>query len=271
MAKKWITVEDYSGRKLTGGTYYQWMTRMMEIIATIQNDNQQFQALKAQMTPLLQKLSLLIKQAGAFADTPAVKAADKWRDSLVTVVYMHIYYCSLLPDESRLAAAGAKLYPQVKPYKSLQKHEMTQETAEITGLLRVLTAEGNQEAIQTLGLTVAVSELQAQNDIIQAEMTKREQEDAARKDIKDGETSATLRQQIGAVYDALVQMVNAFVVMGDQSAPAAVSLLNTAIDHYQQIEAQKTGKASGSGSNSTTVPRRWHFRRPGRRQFRPRR
>ena len=250
MARKFITVEEYLGRRLTGGSYYQWMVRMMEIIATIVTDNQQFASAQAEMTPLLEKLSLLIRQAGAFADTPAVKNADKWRDSMFTVVYWHIYYCSLLPDGSSLSAAGKKLYPQVKPYKSLQGHEMTQETTEIAGFIRVLTQEANQSAVAALGLTVAVQELGEQNDIIQTEMEKREAEDAARKQLKDGETTATLRAKIEPVYEVIVQIVNALVVMGNESATAAVPLMNAAIDHYQQIEAQKGGKSGGSSSSS---------------------
>ena len=248
MARKFITVEEYLGRRLTGGSYYQWMVRMMEIIATIVTDNQQFASAQAEMTPLLEKLSLLIRQAGAFADTPAVKNADKWRDSMFTVVYWHIYYCSLLPDGSSLSAAGKKLYPQVKPYKSLQGHEMTQETTEIAGFIRVLTQEANQSAVAALGLTVAVQELGEQNDIIQTEMEKREAEDDARKQLKDGETTATLRAKIEPVYEVIVQIVNALVVMGNESATAAVPLMNAAIDHYQQIEAQKGGKSGSSSS-----------------------
>lgn len=128
MAKKFITVEEYTGRKLTGGSYHQWMSRMMQIMSSIETENQQFLTSVSDIMTLLNKLALLIKQAGAFADTPAVKAADKWRDALFTVIYMQIYYCSLLPAGSSLSAPGQRLFPQVKPYKKLQGHEMTQET-----------------------------------------------------------------------------------------------------------------------------------------------
>ena len=252
MAKKFITVEEYLGRRLTAGSYYQWMARMMQIIGAIETDNQQFLALIAELQPKLTKLGLLINQPGAFADTPAVKAADDWRDRLFTIIFMHIYYCTFLPASSDLSAPAKKLYPKVKPYKKLQDHEMTQETTELAGLLRVLTAEENLQAVDTLGLTLAVQELVAQNTIIQTEMVKREQEDAARKQLKDGETTATLRQQIGSLYEVIVQMVNAFVVMGNQSAADAVPELNSAIDHYQQIEAQKDGKSSGGGGGGSS-------------------
>ena len=262
MAKKFITVEEYWGRKLTGGSYYQWMARMMQIISAMETGNQQFADYVTETQGLLAKLSLLIKQSGAFEDTPAVKAADNWRDHAFTAIFMHIYYCNFLPTGSCLAAAAKKLYPQVKPYTSLQKHEMTQETSEITGFLRILNAEGNQAAVATLGLTEIVAELAEQNTIIQTEMAKREQEDAARNQMKEGETMATLRTQIGDIYETMLQMLNAFVVMGNASVTAAVPELNAVIDHYQQIEAQKDGKATGdpstpggSGSDSgTTTP-----------------
>lgn len=248
MAKKFISVEEYMGRKLTGGSYYQWMARMMELVATIVSDNQRLASAQAEMAPLLEKLSLLIKQAGAFADTPAVKGADNWRDKLVTVITMHIYYSSLLPDGSCLSAAGKKLFPQIKAYRSLQSHEMTQETTEIAGLVRVLNTEGNQAAVAALGLSGVLTELEEQNGIIQTEMVKREAEDAARKQLKDGETIASLRAQIAPIYEVIVQIVNALVVMGNESATAAVPLMNAAIDHYQQIEAQKGGKSGSSSS-----------------------
>ena len=248
MAKKFITVEEYMGRKLTGGSYYQWMARMMQIISALETGNQQFADYVAEIQALLAKLSLLIKQAGAFEDTPAVKAADNWRDRAFTAIFMHIYYCNFLPEGSCLYAAAKKLYPQVKPYTSLQQHEMTKETSEIAGFLRVLNAEGNQAAIATLGLTEIVAELAEQNTIIQTEMTKREQEDAARNQMKEGETMATLRTQIGDIYETMLQMLNAFVVMGNASVTAAVPELNAVIDHYQQIEAQKDGKATGDPS-----------------------
>ena len=248
MAKKFITVEEYMGRRLTGGSYYQWMARMMQIISAIETGNQQFANYVAEIQALLAKLSQLIKQAGAFEDTPAVKAADNWRDRAFTAIFMHIYYCNFLPEGSCLYAAAKKLYPQVKPYTSLQQHEMTQETSEIAGFLRVLNAEGNQAAVATLGLTEIVAELAEQNTIIQTEMTKREQEDAARNQMKEGETMATLRTQIGDIYETMLQMLNAFVVMGNASVTAAVPELNAVIDHYQQIEAQKDGKATGDPS-----------------------
>ena len=248
MAKKFITVEEYMGRRLTGGSYYQWMARMMQIISALETGNQQFADYVTEIQALLAKLSLLIKQSGAFADTPAVKAADNWRDRAFTAIFMHIYYCNFLPEGSCLYAAAKKLYPQVKPYKSLQEHEMTQETSEITGFLRVLNAEGNQAAVATLGLTEIVAELAEQNTIIQTEMTKREQEDAARNQMKEGETMATLRTQIGDIYETMLQMLNAFVVMGNASVTAAVPELNAIIDHYQQIEAQKDGSATGDPS-----------------------
>ena len=259
MKKMYISVEYYLGRKLTAGSYFQWMSRLKEIIDTIVTDNAQFNASRNELTPLLQKMALLIKQLGAFADTPAVSAADKWRDSLLTIIYMHIYYCSLLPTESCLYAAAAKLFPKVKPYKSLQRHEMTQETSEINGMLRVLTAAENAAAVEVLGLTTAVNELAQQNTIIQNEMVKREQEDAERKQMKDGETTATLRQQIEPIYEVLVQIINALVIMGNATALAAVPQMNAVIDHYQQIQAQKDGgantNASGGGfNNGTTDP-----------------
>ena len=254
MAKKFITVEEYMGRRLTGGSYYQWMARMMQIISALETGNQQFADYVAEIQALLAKLSLLIKQAGAFADTPAVKAADNWRDRAFTAIFMHIYYCNFLPEGSCLYAAAKKLYPQVKPYKSLQEHEMTQETSEIAGFLRVLNAEGNQAAVATLGLTEIVAELAEQNTIIQTEMTKREQEDAARNQMKEGETMATLRTQIGDIYETMLQMLNAFVVMGNASVTAAVPELNAVIDHYQQIEAQKDGKATGDPSTPGGSP-----------------
>ena len=248
MAKKFVTVEEYMGRKLTGGSYYQWMARMMQIISAVETGNQQFSDYVAEIQTLLTKLSQLIKQAGAFEDTPAVKAADYWRDRAFTAIFMHIYYCNFLPTGSCLAAAAKKLYPQVKPYKSLQQHEMTLETSEITGFLRVLNAEGNQEAVATLGLTEIISELAQQNTIIQTEMAKREQEDAARNQMKEGETMGTVRAQIGDIYETMLQMLNAFVIMGNASVTAAVPELNAVIDHYQQIEAQKDGKATGDPS-----------------------
>ena len=61
-------------------------------------------------------------------------------------------------------------------------------------------------------------EVGEQNDIIQTEMEKREAEDAARKQLKDGETTATLRAKIEPVYEVIVQIVNALVVMGNESA-----------------------------------------------------
>ena len=59
---------------------------------------------------------------------------------------------------------------------------------------------------------------------------------------------ATLRTQIVDIYETMLQMLNAFVVMGNASVTAAVPELNAVIDHYQQIEAQKDGKATGDPS-----------------------
>jgi hypothetical protein len=58
MAKKFITVEEYMGRRLTGGSYYQWMARMMQIISAMETGNQQFADYVTETQALLAKLSL---------------------------------------------------------------------------------------------------------------------------------------------------------------------------------------------------------------------
>jgi len=233
------TVEQWTGQSLPAATYLQFQQRVVELTTAADLDNATLEATLAALRPLLTRLQRLVRQEGAYTDTPAVQKADQWRDRLVMMIIDMVEHASKLPAESQLGVAGARLWPQVKPYKKIQKHELSQETSEVTGLLRVLaTTQGAADA-QTLGLTQAVTELGTENRLLAQLMAQREAEEVQRREEKSYDTVTELRPQIAEQYHNLVIMVNALSLMGTEAAQTLVLQLNATIDHYQQIDANR--------------------------------
>lgn len=259
MAKKVLTYPDYIGRALTNGQFVEMMQRHVALLTAYGLEALGLAERMATLQAALAELQSLIKLVMSWELTPEVAQGDKARDGLVRVlIYMITVLAETLPEGDELGDAARKLLPTARTYKGSAKSEMTQETTELNGLLKALmSGEEEPKHLQKLGATKLVSALMTYNQKTQEAMAKREQEQGARIEKRDGKSTADVREEVKEAYLSCVRRVNAKLDDMAEPTDAARKLAADAeavVQHYRNIASTHHKKSQGDDGGGDVVP-----------------
>lgn len=147
------------------------------------------------------------------------------RDNLVIYITTRISRAGTLPLEAE-RDAGKFLYKVIKPYISITRLPVAQESAAIQGLLIDLRKEENKEYVTTLGLDAYLAELEKENNAYIALTLARTQSRAANKK----ESGTEIRKRLDEQYDDMVMLAQSFsVVRPSAKATTFINNLNQLI------------------------------------------
>lgn len=193
----------------------------------------------------LQTLEAIVNRQRSFIATANLEDTDKVRDKAVGTISTVVNgYCNTPVAEKQSAAR--LLNAQLSTYKGIGRHEYSKETAEIKGMLKVLTADGNAEAVTTLGLDAEVEALREANEAFEAALLSKGEEKSKHLDVSDLK-SADVTGQANALYEQIVQLVNAYaIVQPTEEINTFITQVNGTVGVYADI--------TGTGSSSSGTP-----------------
>jgi hypothetical protein len=149
--------------------------------------------------------------------------------------------------KAEVKAAAARLQVVFGNYNNVAVKPYDEETAAITKLVADL--QGNYSAdVAIMGLTEWVAQLQTQNEAFDTLKKARYTEEAAKTQLKMKET----RTATDVAYHAMVKHIDALIeINGETAYSSFVNELNTYIDSYNNLIAQRQGR--NAKNNATTA------------------
>jgi hypothetical protein len=147
--------------------------------------------------------------------------------------------------DPEVAEAAQSLKIPFDAYGNLAKLPLKEETSGIINLMQELRGK-YAAAVQKAGLTGWVNKLETDNNTFFTLFTERNDENAARTQLKMKEC----RLETERAYEAIVERINALIVIeGETDYADFVSKLNSLIDKFNNDVAVRIGKAKAKKKN----------------------
>lgn len=210
----------------------------------------------------IEEESRIVNRQTAMASTVDVSAADRQRDSAVGVI-MNLTIAHTTSIIAEKADAAKKLRQLLAPYKGIGNHAYQKETAEINGMVAVLTTGDGATYAATLGMDDEVDALEQANAAFE-EAYARNQEEAATLAALQSVDTKELRAQVDALYQQIVLTVNAVAVLQPtDEVTAFIQKVNGIIYKTEQEMGTSTaskplpdtpGTGEGGGTDTPTDP-----------------
>lgn len=203
----------------------------------------------------IDQLTAILKRKTAYIATVSLSEADYTRDcGISTVINVIDAFKDSIVEVKRLASR--RLLPQIAPYRRTRYREYTTQTAETDGLLRVLEAEENAEAVETLGISDDVAALREANAAFD-EIHKAKAEEESERLTEKNLDSAAVVAEVNRQYEQIVQIVNAYaIVQPTDELNGFIKKLNGQIQVFASIvgggsSATKPSIDPGTGGEDT--------------------
>lgn len=210
----------------------------------------------------IEEESRIVNRQTAMASTVDVSAADRQRDRAVGVI-MNLTNAHTTSIIAEKADAAKKLRQLLAPYKGIGNHAYQKETAEINGMVAVLTTGDGATYAATLGMDDEVDALEQANAAFE-EAYARDQEEAATLAALQSVDTKELRAQVDALYQQIVLTVNAVAVLQPtDEVTAFIQKVNGIIYKAEQEMGTSTaskplpdtpGTGEGGGTDTPTDP-----------------
>lgn len=182
----------------------------------------------------------VVKRQQASAITPQLETIDHERDQLVAFLLTTIDNAAKSPVATQ-KEAYAQLKPVVKPYTGIGSHANAQETAEIIGLLRDLSAEPLGKHLGALALSPVIEALESSNLSYQQLDAQRTAQIPSKAD------TDKIRQEADAAYQQIVDLANATLLLKPSDAVSTfVQNINNLIKHTQDAYNLRMGVAEAN-------------------------
>jgi hypothetical protein len=187
----------------------------------------------------------VLKKVLKSVSTVAINGADKHRDEIwfamseLVKLSLHHYV-----DDVRQAAYNLSLL--FKTYGNIARQSLDAETSAIYNILQDLRGKYAADAAK-VGLTGWIDELEAANKEVDRLMSVRYDESAAKTDLVMRE----VRVKIDDAYGAIIDRINAAIIMeGEEKYREFVTTLNVVVKRYNDIQAQRKGRAAAKKEKS---------------------
>ena len=228
--------------RLTIGSTENFHLRCYEMIVAVTPAALHIETQATDYKAAIDQLTAVLKRKTAYIATASLSEADHMRDcGISTVINVIDAFKDSIVEVKRLASQ--RLLPQIAPYRRTRYREYTTQTAETDGLLRVLEAEENTEAVETLGISDDVAALREANAAFD-EIHKAKAEEESERLTEKNLDSAAVVAEVNRQYEQIVQIVNAYaIVQPTDELNSFIKKLNGQVEVFASIV--------GSGSSAT--------------------
>lgn len=245
MAKQ---IETFSMSRLLVGAHYDFHNSVYNYIRTATAEALHVEAQATEYSELLNQQLVLINQNKKIAFTEELAELDRERDLWLGQLNTAVDSAAISPDATK-AAAGKKLKNVLSPYRGIAGNEYTKQTSQVKGLLRDLGTDSMTDAIDALNLGATIQKLRQANNAFSAKYDERVTTEATR--TRSDVTTDENRKAIDAVYQSIVQVVNAFAIAATTTAiDTFVDTVNARIDLAKGVVTRQ--RAGGTGNEKQT-------------------
>ena len=227
--------------------HYQFQTEVDQLVKKYKADVLGIEAIYLGFTPLLvdefSVLNVIRKSllTDDLIDSNAVRNGT-FRGILDTVKGS----CNHFNEERQ--AAAKRLMIVFNTYGNVADKSYDEETASLSKLIAELQ-NNYSNALETMGITTWVEKLQEQNNAFDMLKKTRYSEDASKTQLK----MKNVRISIDASYKGMVTRINALIIVnGDMIYRDFVNELNTRVDAFNNILAQRKGRNGKDKSKDNT-------------------
>lgn len=241
---------------LRNGEHFQYHQDILEDVPEEVAETYHFGPQRAAYVSIFDYEDLIYKQNYAYASTADITSKDHIRGELflfmkgIIDAYMHC------PTEEKKAAAQVLSYV-IKPYRSANNKSYSENTAEITNLVKSLRLEENTQAVTTLGLQDIVDQLEAANIDFNTAFKARSAEKRGRKvqmNMRD------VRPQVDAAYNEMANAINVIYQANEmvQKDEETRTVLGGIIDKINalivEVNDKLTRRGQGTKTETTETP-----------------
>lgn len=189
----------------------------------------------------------LVNRPSSQRYTAMLATSDSQRDDALSV-FINVVKAqtrSVMPEKKE---AAQQLRSVIDPYNDVMRDAYLKETAAIRGLLAVLKNEKNKALVSLLHLDDEVVAIEETNGSFETLYEKSQEDAQMRLDLAAIDTKE-LRSRIDALYQEIVQVVNAFAI----AVPSET--ISTFIDNVNGLiyRAKQEGSHTGSSSSDSTT------------------
>lgn len=233
------TWKSYTGGKLSNGAhaaYHQELVSLMEesTAATLHIDT----LFPAYKEAVALELALIKKIAGS-RHTVTVEDANARCDSWLRAFFAVRKGFGQAPKGSEERGHADALLAIANSYSSIMKHELSKQITETRGLLAALEEAKAGEAVEAMGLTHLVSQLEQDTDALEEAIRQRNREDAAFAKQYGTLTATAQRKEVDELYQQIVTRVNAYnVVEPSEDIEAFILDATATANHFANVAAQ---------------------------------
>jgi hypothetical protein len=205
-----MKIQNLHINNLRNNEHFQFHTEFRDLVVQENPQTLDVKALFDAYLGLYEREDIALKKINKSALTQQIHNADKERDAV------YIGFCALIKAHTlhfspdlRLLAAPVQIV--LDTYGHASSLSMDEQTSAIYNLVQELSLPKYQDARTNFGLTIWLNKLKTTNETYEALVKQRFNEGAGKSDIvmKDA------RQELDGKYLAIVERVNAFLVVGD--------------------------------------------------------
>ena len=247
-----MKIETFYRKNLRNDEHFQFNTEFRDLVTKEGAQNLKVAAQFDAYLPLYNKEDEGIKRVSKSLLTGKIHEADKARDDIYSGM-VEINGGSLKHYNQTVSEAAQKLKILFDTYGDVSKKPLNEQTSAVYNILQELRGD-YLAAANTVGISGWADELETRNAAFAALVKERFDESAAKTDV----IVKTARVELDAAYDAIVERINAFVVIeGAAAYERFVKTLNTIISKYAAILNARLGRkhhkpaAAGNAAEDT--------------------
>lgn len=235
--------------RLTIGSTENFHLRCYEMIVAVTPAALHIETQATDYKAAIDQLTAVLKRKTAYIATASLSEADHTRDcGISTVINVIDAFKDSIVEVKRLASQ--RLLPQIAPYRRTRYREYTTQTAETDGLLRVLEAEENTEAVETLGISDDVAALREANAAFD-EIHKTKAEEESERLTEKNLDSAAVVAEVNRQYEQIVQIVNAYAIV--QPTDELLGFINE-VNGFVEVYARIANGSTSGGTSPEPAP-----------------
>jgi hypothetical protein len=223
-----MKIENFHAAHLRNDEHFQFHTEFRDLVVQESPQTLDVKALFDAYLPLYEREDTALKKINKSAITKKIQDADKERDAVFVGFNMLIRaHCHHFSPDLRNLAEPVRIV--LDTYGHINIKSMDEQTSAMYNLVQELSDSKYQEARTNFGLTIWLNKLKTVNEAYEALVKQRDAESTNKSDIvmKDA------RQELDDVYRAIVERVNAFLIVGEAAKyENFAKSLNTVIGRY---------------------------------------
>lgn len=247
-------IKNFAMSQMTIGSCSEFHNNALGLITKITPAAIHIEALEPSYRAAVDTLASIVNRQRAYISTAQLADTDKVRDNAVGAIINVVNAYRTTPVEEKRQAA-LLLIPQLSAYNGIARHEYSKQTAEIKGMLGVLTAAENAAAVTALGLDAEVEALTEANASFEAAFLGKAKEKSSRMGVEDLDSGQVV-SRANTLYAQIVQTVNAYaIVQPTDELLAFIDDLNGIVGVYADIlDGSTSGGSATDGDGSTPDP-----------------